>query len=1282
MPTTTTTTTTMPTTTTTTTMPTTTTQPTTTACPSGYNMTCTWSSWINLGQPTTGPNGGENETISSIISAGYNICSSPIQVECQASLYPGLPMSQLGQTVTCNKDVGLICYNNQQGTQQVCLDYQIRVRCCDCQMPTSTTMTTTTMTSTTTTTTMPTTTTTTTTMPTTTTTTTMPTTTTQPTTTACPSGYNMTCTWSSWINLGQPTTGSDGGENETISSIISAGYNICSSPIQVECQASLYPGLPMSQLGQTVTCNKDVGLICYNNQQGTQQVCLDYQIRVRCCDCQMATSTTTTTTSMTSTTTTTTMPTTTTTTTTMPTTTTTTTMPTTTTQPTTTACPSGYNMTCTWSPWINLGKPTTGPNGGENESISSIISAGYNICSSPLQVECQASLYPGLPMSQLGQAVTCNKDVGLICINQQQGLQQVCLDYEIRFKCCDCQTPTTSTAMTTTTTTMPSTTTETPMTYTTTTPRTQPQCACYHNGTRFSPGSMVYNETDYDGYCYIGYCADNCTVVTVTQKCSPIDCVDVYPPRQNGETWKSTNCQIGTCVNGNVTYSTPACPAKKPIVCANNFPAVEVMDADGCCSHYECQCICYGWGDPHYVTFDGTYYGFQGNCSYWLVKEITPKYNFSVMIDNYYCGALDGLSCPQSITVFYNGYKIFITQKDINGIVTNQVSVNDKVVSPAYQNSLFRLTTTGIDTVLVIPSINAKITFSGLMFSIYLPFSKFGYNTEGQCGTCDNNRTDDCLLPNGQIDSSCPDMANHWHVNNSRCDTPAQPTPTPPPSTCNATICEIIKSSVFEPCHAIVPYDPFVVACNFDVCSMHLDHIGCSSLQTYAEACASAGVCIDWRSSTKGLCTYTCQSPKVYDPCGPAVEPTCDSWYNEKFIYTVNEFSMMTNMTMEGCYCPNGSYQLSSSSNECVPSCELCRLPNGQWKKANATWTDGCQECTCEEDTLQVTCRHVSCPALPPLSCNKEGQVKVTETVGCCQQEICECNMTKCPAPITSCPLGFTVNATVGVCCVNYTCVPQPVCVYNNHVYHVGDKVSTDTCQQCNCSNQIDSSSHLHTVQCQPITCDTHCPLGYEYQNMSGQCCGNCVQTSCVATLPDNSTYTVQPGKIWSPSGYPCEKFECVKIGNQYITVEAKTICPPYDPAGCIPGTETMAPDGCCRTCVPNTHTCNVSTTTVIVESQGCHSKDMVNVTSCGGACGTFTYYNSKMKALQHTCSCCQELSTSERQIQLSCPDNTEITYTYTHIDSCGCLNTQCASSQSGTETSTPATMKSRRRRR
>lgn len=60
--------------------------------------------------------------------------------------------------------------------------------------------------------------------------------------------------------------------------------------------------------------------------------------------------------------------------------------------------------------------------------------------------------------------------------------------------------------------------------------------------------------------------------------------------------------------------------------------------------------------------------------------------------------------------------------------------MNDKPVSPAYQTGDFRLTTTGIETVLVIPAINAKVTFSGLIFSVYLPYSEFANNTEGQCG--------------------------------------------------------------------------------------------------------------------------------------------------------------------------------------------------------------------------------------------------------------------------------------------------------------------------------------------------------------------------------------------------------------------------------------------------------------------------------------------------------------------------------------------------------------------
>lgn len=61
-------------------------------------------------------------------------------------------------------------------------------------------------------------------------------------------------------------------------------------------------------------------------------------------------------------------------------------------------------------------------------------------------------------------------------------------------------------------------------------------------------------------------------------------------PHQDGESWRESNCSVGTCENGKVTYNQTQCPNQKPVVCANNYPAIEVKDDDGCCTHYECQC--------------------------------------------------------------------------------------------------------------------------------------------------------------------------------------------------------------------------------------------------------------------------------------------------------------------------------------------------------------------------------------------------------------------------------------------------------------------------------------------------------------------------------------------------------------------------------------------------------------------------------------------------------------------------------------------------------------------
>uniref|UniRef100_A0A8B9JC10 Mucin 5f n=1 Tax=Astyanax mexicanus TaxID=7994 RepID=A0A8B9JC10_ASTMX len=496
---------------------------------------------------------------------------------------------------------------------------------------------------------------------------------------------------------------------------------------------------------------------------------------------------------------------------------------------------------------------------------------------------------------------------------------------------------------------------------------------------------------------------------------APHNCDNHQPPLKNGESIPDGKCSNITCINGSIVHEHMHCaPAHLP-VCVNNHPPVKVTDDSGCCSTYECQCVCSGFGDPHYITFDGTYYPFQGNCSYVLVKEIHPKYNFSVIIDNVYCDSEDGLSCPKSLTVHYKSFEIFMAQNISNGIVTNLIDINGKRVLLPFENSDFRITDNGIESLVVIPAISAQVTFTGMMFYISLPWQKFHGNTEGQCGTCDNNRTDDCRLPNGTILTSCEKMAPHWHVHKNDSYCPPSPTPEPPIQCPNYTICEILSSKVFEKCHKVVPYEPFMKGCNYDICHTNKTSFGCTSLQMYAEECSMAGVCIDWRPETRGKCEFRCESPRVYK--------RRLYHYNERLLTTVpSEFSALETMRWEGCYCPTGTTLLS-------PFIDAC---------AGAIWTlnNGCEICTCVPETLNVFCEAPVCPTQKPVTCDKEGQVQITETVGCCKNTTCAmhvcfinlehlstvCNSSLCQSKKHSCPVGYTPEVVMGVCCPEYGC--------------------------------------------------------------------------------------------------------------------------------------------------------------------------------------------------------------------------------------------------------------------
>ncbi|NXK44575.1 MUC5A protein, partial [Chauna torquata] len=454
------------------------------------------------------------------------------------------------------------------------------------------------------------------------------------------------------------------------------------------------------------------------------------------------------------------------------------------------------------------------------------------------------------------------------------------------------------------------------------------------------------------------------------------------------------NCTELICEGYNkVEVNQTTCPPVKEITCANRYPPILVPDDNGCCYHYECQCVCSGWGDPHYITFDGTYYTFLENCTYVLVKQIVPKYdNFRVYVDNYYCDSKDGLSCPKSILIFYKSAEVVLTRELMNGVMTNVMYFNKKIVQPGFKKDGIYFSTLGIEMIVEIPEIGVTIMFSGLIFSVKLPYSKFGNNTEGQCGTCTNNKADECRLPSGKIISSCPQMAHAWIVgNDSSCHGLPPPitvtTPPPRPHCPVPELCKLIQSKVFNACHDVIPPEPFFKGCVFDGCRITNKSMQCSSLEIYAAECAARGICIDWRGKTNNTCPYNCPANMEYKPCGSINPATC---YPRLLKYILSSHSSSFEHpgygVTEGCFCPKGKTLLSEDSNICVSEC--CKYSPGE------KWTTDCQECVCDRYTLTVQCKKHICSLPQKVFCYEPGyvpvQIQIPEDPCCSRTECCK----------------------------------------------------------------------------------------------------------------------------------------------------------------------------------------------------------------------------------------------------------------------------------------------------
>ncbi|XP_048806082.1 mucin-2 isoform X2 [Lagopus muta] len=1104
---------------------------------------------------------------------------------------------------------------------------------------------------------------------------------------------NCECIWTDWIDSSQPDRSDvNSGDYEIIDKINNSSL-VCVKAENITCRAKDYPNISLEELGQKVECSVNTGLICNNKDQENNSnisYCHNYEISICCTpnkpECiptpEFTTAISTTVSHST-----------------------TTTIVFTSTVSSTTAPPTPTTSAPTTTSGTTLSSSTASSTVSTTPITSWSTSGPTSVSTSTPRPTPTTSLTPPPTTTEGTSSYSTTgsfSSEGTTTVSESSSTASVSTPISTQTTAASSPLLTPSGSMSpTSVSTVPSTVTTSGTTPTkpfTTTSGTTSSSSSTVTATSITTSEIVSSgsattsgTTPISSTVSVSGSSTYSTVTTLSTLSSTTsassNCTispdESYAP---GESWWLCNCTKAICVENNTVVIVPVIcePPPKP-TCSNGLAPVQVIDDDQCCWHWECDCYCTGWGDPHYLTFDGLYYSYQGNCTYVLVEEIEKTVdNFGIYIDNYHCDAEDVVSCPRALIVRHETQEVRIETVKPNTLEV-EVTVNKQAVALPYKKFGLKIYESGINSVVEIPELKMNVTFNGLTFSIRMPYSLFGNNTQGQCGTCSNNTADDCRLPNGNIAENCETMADYWQVvdpSKPQCSPGLTPTKAPSTTTgkpCKeSSLCELLWGSVFEKCHGVVNPDKYYAACVFDSCMLPDLDLECSSLQIYAAVCADQNVCIDWRSHTNGVCSYECSKHKEYRACGPIQETTCKS-------STQNETSVKQ---VEGCFCPDGTMLYDSGVDVCVNTCGCVGLDLIP-REFGEEFVVDCQDCVCLEGGNGIVCEPHECPEQNIRSCSGKGFYEVTEVNSedsCCPIVTCKCNTSLCTTEPPKCTLGFEVQSYIpsDECCPVYQCVPKNVCVHQNAEFLPNSSVFVDKCHDCFCTNEVNISTQLNVISCEHIPCNTYCEPGYELKEVEGECCGKCVQTKCIIHTSHGSSLILNPGEFTSDPYNNCTIYSCTDLKNQLISSTSEIMCPAFSEESCKPGTVTLLPNGCCKTCVPldSPTPCFVREREDFIVYKNCRSLERVVLTECEGTCETFSLYSVEASSMEHSCSCCKEVETSMKEVELQCPSGKTITHKYVYVESCGCQDTQCVVSESSESQSTEENDESTRNHR
>ncbi|XP_061462986.1 IgGFc-binding protein-like, partial [Rhineura floridana] len=323
---------------------------------------------------------------------------------------------------------------------------------------------------------------------------------------------------------------------------------------------------------------------------------------------------------------------------------------------------------------------------------------------------------------------------------------------------------------------------------------------------------------------------------------------------EKGENFWQSDC-LGRCHcagNGSLVCNAETCQRGQICKVQNGILGCHVPDT----------ATCHIYGDPHYTTFDGRLYHFQGACNYTAVETCTnASEQFSVTTRNEHRGS-EAWTALNSVAVSFQNLHVALRKN-------KEVYVNGARVDLPMDLRLGIRVEERPPYVVVASPFGFLAKFDGDQELFVQVDERYKGHLCGLCGTYSGSQLDDFQRPDKILEHDPNEFGNSWAVTDDLWT--CEPSTVPPP--CDPALeagfedlCKVVLATggPCEACHRSIPPQLYFESCVYDQCATGGDTGQfCKSLEAYAAACTMAGVDLgDWTKDT------------ACDPTKPTLPPS------------------------------------------------------------------------------------------------------------------------------------------------------------------------------------------------------------------------------------------------------------------------------------------------------------------------------------------------------------------------------------------------------------------------